>query len=69
MEIRAPLTGVMFRVLVTEGSPVTAGETVLVLESMKMEINVDTLVDGTVRQILKREGDKVESDEVLMIVE
>lgn len=69
MEIRAPLTGVMFRVLVTEGSPVTAGETVLVLESMKMEINVDTVVDGTVRQILKREGDKVESDEVLMIVE
>ncbi len=69
MEIRAPLTGVMFRVLVAEGSPVTAGETVLVLESMKMEINVDTVVDGTVRQILKREGDKVESDEVLMIVE
>ncbi len=69
MEIRAPLTGVMFRVLVTEGSPVTAGETVLVMESMKMEINVDTVVDGTVRQILKREGDKVESDEVLMIVE
>ena len=69
MEIRAPLTGVMFRVLVEEGSPVTAGQTVLVLESMKMEINVDTVVDGTVRQILKREGDKVESDEVLMIVE
>ncbi len=69
MEIRAPLTGVMFRVLVDEGSSVAAGQTVLVLESMKMEINVDTVVDGTVRKVLKREGDKVESDEVLMIVE
>lgn len=69
MEVRAPLTGVMFRVLVSEGTPVTAGQTVLVLESMKMEINVDTVVDGTVRKILKQEGDRVESDEVLLIVE
>ena len=69
MEIRAPLTGVVFRVLVSEGDKVAAGETVVVLESMKMEINVDALVDGTVKQILKREGDQVEAEQPLVIVE
>jgi acetyl-CoA carboxylase biotin carboxyl carrier protein len=69
MEIRAPLTGVVFRVLVSEGDKVAAGETVVVLESMKMEINVDAVLDGTVKQVVKQEGDQVEADQPLVIVE
>lgn len=69
MEIRAPLTGVVFRVLVTEGATVVAGETVVVLESMKMEINVDAVIDGTVKQILKHEGDQVGAEQALVIIE
>jgi biotin carboxyl carrier protein len=69
MEIRAPLTGVVFRVLVSEGDKVAAGETVVVLESMKMEIKVDAGIDGTVKQILKREGDQVEAEQPLVILE
>jgi biotin carboxyl carrier protein len=69
MEIRAPLTGVVFRVLVSAGDKVAAGETVVVLESMKMEINVDALVDGTVKQVLKQEGEQVEAEQPLVIIE
>jgi acetyl-CoA carboxylase biotin carboxyl carrier protein len=69
MEILAPLTGVVFRVLVSEGDKVAAGDTVVVLESMKMEINVDAVLDGTVKQIVKQEGEQVDAEQPLVILE
>jgi acetyl-CoA carboxylase biotin carboxyl carrier protein len=65
-EITAPLTGTVFRVLVEEGDEVAAGDTVVVLESMKMEINVDAMFDGTVAEIVRAEGDVVQADDVLL---
>ena len=69
MEILAPLTGTVFKILVVEGATVTAGEPVATLESMKMEISVESVLDGTVRMILKHEGDQVQADEPLMTIE
>jgi len=69
MDIQAPLTGTVLRILVAEGESVAAGDPVAVLESMKMEINVDAVLGGTVRKILKREGDQVQADEPLMRIE
>jgi biotin carboxyl carrier protein len=69
MDIQAPLTGTILRILVAEGDSVAAGDPVAVMESMKMEINVDALLDGTVRKIIKREGDQVQADEPLMTIE
>lgn len=69
MEIVAPLTGNVWRILVSEGDTVEAGDTLVILESMKMEINVDTVFDGTVVKILKQEGDLVQGDEPLLILE
>ena len=69
MEIVAPLTGNIWRILVEEGEAVEAGDTLIILESMKMEINVDTVFDGTVVKILKEEGDLVQGDEPLIILE
>jgi biotin carboxyl carrier protein len=69
MEIVAPLTGNVWRILVSEGDLVSAGDTLVILESMKMEINVDTVFDGQVVKILKQEGEMVQGDEPLIILE
>lgn len=69
MEIVAPLTGNVWRILVSEGDVVNAGDTLVILESMKMEINVDTVFDGTVTKILKQEGEMVQGDEPLIILD
>ena len=69
MEIVAPLTGNVWRILVSEGDTVEAGDTLIILESMKMEINVDTPFDGKIVQILKQEGDMVQGDEPLILLE
>ncbi|GAB4441423.1 MAG: hypothetical protein Fur0044_37890 [Anaerolineae bacterium] len=69
MEIVAPLTGNVWRILVSEGDVVSAGDTLVILESMKMEINVDTVFDGTVTKILKQEGEMVQGDEPLIILD
>jgi biotin carboxyl carrier protein len=69
MQIVAPLTGNVWRILVQEGDIVSAGDTLVILESMKMEINVDTVFDGTVIKILKNEGDMVQGDEPIIVLE
>jgi len=69
VEITAPLTGNIWKILVSEGESVEAGDTLIIMESMKMEINVDTLFDGTVAQILVKEEDMVQADQVLIILE
>ncbi len=68
MEITAPLTGTVLRVLVQEGDAVSAGDIVVVLESMKMEIDVEAMFDGTVNGIHCAEGDPVQSGDVLIIL-
>ena len=69
MEILAPLTGNIWRILVSVGDSVDAGDTLIIMESMKMEINVDALFDGVVAQILTTEGVMVQEDDVLIIMD
>lgn len=69
MEITAPLTGNIWKILVSEGESVEAGDTLIIMESMKMEVNVDTLFDGTVAQILCKEEDMVQADQVLIMLD
>ena len=66
--MRAPLVGRVLRILVSEGQQVRAGQTLLVLESMKMENEIVSPRDGTVRNIRVREGETVERGQVLMEV-
>lgn len=56
-QITADLAANVWKVLVTEGSPVSAGDTLAILESMKMEIPVETETAGTVVRLAIREGD------------
>lgn len=69
MEIRAPLTGIVLSIVAGEGSKVRTGDTVAVMQSMKMEINIESLTDGMVTHVMKCEGELVQADEILLVVD
>jgi len=66
--VNAPLAGNVISIPVTIGQQVEAGQTVLVLEAMKMETNVSAAQSGTISAIKVREGDSVSvGDDLLSI--
>lgn len=65
----APMNGTVLRVLVAEGDAVEAGQTLIVLEAMKMEHRVAAAEDGVVTTLSVQEGDLVDAGQVLAIVE
>ena len=66
--VKAPLPGVVTKILVAEGQAVKKGETVLVLEAMKMENSIVCPCDGTVTSIAVKEQDSVTEGQVLMTI-
>ncbi|MHB1698349.1 MAG: sodium-extruding oxaloacetate decarboxylase subunit alpha [bacterium] len=68
-DVYAPMPGRITKVMVQEGSPVKAGDTVLIVEAMKMENEIHTPIDGIVKEIYIKEGDSVNPDETLIYVE
>ncbi len=67
--IKAMLPGVVTKVLVKEGDEVKAGETIMILEAMKMENEVKSPKDGRIKQIVVKEGDRVEAGDILAVME
>jgi acetyl-CoA carboxylase biotin carboxyl carrier protein len=63
------MAGVVLEFLVKPGDPVAVDQDVVVLESMKMQIPVQSTVAGTVKAISVREGDFVDDGDVLIEVE
>jgi acetyl-CoA carboxylase biotin carboxyl carrier protein len=68
-EIKATMAGTVFLQLVQLGDEVTEGQTVIVLESMKMEIPIESTYSGKVLEVKTNIGDFVNEDDVLIIVE
>ena len=66
--VKAPLPGVVTKILVKEGQSVKKGETVLVLEAMKMENNITAEADGTVTGICVSAGDSVMEGTTLITI-
>jgi biotin carboxyl carrier protein len=64
--LSAPMPATVIRILVTAGSHVKRGETVVLLEAMKMELPIRSLSDGTVAAIRCREGELVKADQILI---
>jgi biotin carboxyl carrier protein len=64
--IRAPMPGLIVRVPVAEGQAVSKGETVVILESMKMENELKAPRDGMVHRVSVFPGDSVEQNTVLV---
>lgn len=64
----APMTGRVVRVLVAEGDTVAAGTSLVILEAMKMEHQIQAQVDGVVQRVHVAEGQMVDPDDVLVVV-
>lgn len=58
-DLRAPMAGTIIQVLVEAGDRVQAGDTLMILEAMKMELPIIAPHDGTVDRILYPEGNQV----------
>ncbi len=67
-EIRATLPGGVYKILVKEGEVVKKGQVVMILEAMKMEIEIPSPKEGTIRFKVSQ-GDTVENGQLLAVVE
>jgi acetyl-CoA carboxylase biotin carboxyl carrier protein len=67
--IIAPMAGTVSRVLVQAGDAVSAGQDVVILESMKMEIAVQSEVSGKVKAVKASEGAFVDEESILLELE
>ncbi|HNA32062.1 MAG TPA: biotin/lipoyl-binding protein, partial [Flavobacteriales bacterium] len=65
-EIKAPMPGLVLKVLVKEGDAVKKNEPVLILEAMKMENVIKSPGDGTVKRIHAQEKTAVEKGQLLI---
>ena len=69
MDIEAQITGNVWKIEVAVGDTIEDGDTVVILESMKMEIPVEAEDDGTVKEIRCEEGQSVSEGDVLVVLE
>lgn len=68
-EVLAEMVANVWKVVVAEGDEVAEGDTLVILESMKMEIPVITETGGTVKELKVGEGDVVQEGDVIAVVE
>ena len=68
IQVKSPLPGSVIKVLVSEGQAVKKGDTLMTLESMKMENAIMAEADGTVKQIAVTPGQNVMQDDLLIVL-
>jgi biotin carboxyl carrier protein len=68
-EVRAEMVANVWKVVAKEGDQVDDGDTLVILESMKMEIPVLSEVQGTVSKLAVAEGDVVQQGDLIAVVE
>ena len=67
-KVTTPLPGTILGVFVNVGDSVKAGQTVVLLEAMKMENNIEADTAGTVKEVKVRKGDSVLEGDVLVVI-
>jgi acetyl-CoA carboxylase biotin carboxyl carrier protein len=67
-DVEAHITGTVWKVEVEVGDAVGEGDTVVILESMKMEMPVEAEDEGTVKEILCEEGQAVNEGDTLVVL-
>ncbi|MBI2692209.1 MAG: biotin/lipoyl-binding carrier protein [Solirubrobacterales bacterium] len=68
-DIEAHITGTVWKIEVKPGDSIEEGDTVVILESMKMEMPVEAEDDGVVKEIKCAEGQSVHEGDVLVVLE
>ena len=67
-ELRAEMVANVWKVVAAEGDAVSDGDTIVILESMKMEIPVICESDGTLSQLAVTEGQVVQEGDLIAII-
>jgi acetyl-CoA carboxylase biotin carboxyl carrier protein len=68
-DIEAHITGTVWKIEVAVGDEISEGDTVVILESMKMEMPVEAEDEGTVKEIVVSEGQAVSEGDTLVVLE
>jgi biotin carboxyl carrier protein len=68
-EIESEVTGNVWKVLKSAGDTVAEGEVIMILESMKMEIPIESPAAGTLADVLVQPEDQVEEDQAVAVLE
>ena len=68
-DVEAHITGTVWKVECSIGQRVEEGDTLVILESMKMEMPVESEDDGTVKEIRCEEGQSVSEGDTLVVLE
>ena len=68
-EVKAELVGNLWKITTEVGQHVEAEDTIMILESMKMEIPILSPVAGTIKEFLVKEGEVVQEGQTVAIVE
>ncbi|WP_068270474.1 biotin/lipoyl-binding carrier protein [Aldersonia kunmingensis] len=67
-DVRAEMVSTVFQIVVAEGDEVKEGDTLVILESMKMEIPVVAESDGTVASIGVKPGDVIQQGDLIAVI-
>ena len=67
--VEAHITGTVWKIECSVGQAIAEGDTVAILESMKMEMPVEAEDEGTVKEILVEEGQSVSEGDPLVVLE
>jgi biotin carboxyl carrier protein len=68
IEIKSEMAATVCSIHVTPGDAVRSGDTLIILESMKMEIPVQSTTDGTVAAVLVEHGETVANGSILVVL-
>lgn len=68
-QVEAHITGTVWKIEVSVGDQIEEGDTVVILESMKMEMPVEAEDDGTISEILVAEGQAVSEGDALVVLD
>jgi acetyl-CoA carboxylase biotin carboxyl carrier protein len=69
IDVRAHITGTVWKIEAQSGAKVGEGDVVVILESMKMEMPVEAPCAGTVREVKVKEGEPVDEGKVVAIID
>lgn len=68
-DVKAPMPGMILKILRTQGEKISQGETVVILEAMKMENDLRSPSTGIIKDVFVHSGDKVEKGAMLFSIE
>ena len=69
IDVKSEMVGTVWKITTEVGAEVEEDDTLIILESMKMEIPIDAPEDGVVREILVKENDVVQEGDVVARIE